>query len=88
MTRLDEIKARLAALDGATPSAALIRLQRHAPDDLALLVEAVERLLASTGWQHRHTMHPDADPCRACLDLAWLRERGLVAGGAAEEDGR
>ena len=128
MTRLDEIKARIAAATpgpwawSRTPAAtndydhgilwsasnrevievvapadgpeiettkADAALIANAPADLELLVEAVERLTTERQqWRCVSDGCGDVEDCAVCLNRAWLRERGLVAGGAAEEDGR
>ena len=125
MTRLDEIKARLAAATpgpwawSRTPAAtndydhgilwsasnrevievvapadgpeiettkADAALIANAPADLALLVEAVERLLPCVDVYSGRV--PDKHPADDYnTTWVWLRERGLVAGGA-QEDGR
>ena len=95
--RIDEVKARLDEAGGDVPLAsALHRLHAHAPADLALLVEAVERLASladdlAANWDHDEEAHRYGTTCRVCLgeaEEAWLRERGLVASGATKEDGR
>jgi len=61
----------------------------HAPADLALLVEAVERLIGLVGTDAHDVPTTQHGPCLClrCGEIRWLRERGVISGDGAEEGG-